>query len=307
MVTKFKQSNRGANGWQFPLVVNDNLLKQLFQHSSISHFVWISNDGVIKAFTSSEYITESQLANGLKDDFTDVKMKIDQIDFDPAQPFMVQHSRAQYTGFRRFLVGVAPISGVQPSDSTGLKRRYFVNTTLRSLCLDAMTNTEIQLSKKKIVYEVKDQEIYFNKRHINADVWNQKYGLCYEAILPDGNMVPSFRTTLREDLKRHFNIQLAIEERPISILALSTKGVKSSLAVDESTDLKTLVDHLNNRDNAIPYMICPHELESIRVGQLLKECTTANELVKMMAKYGIRGVERKENHQVLVIRERSGS
>ncbi|WP_333620793.1 hypothetical protein [Sphingobacterium multivorum] len=311
VVAKFQRSNKVAGEWQFPLVVGDKLLKQIFQHSSISHFVWLSNDGTVLAFTSSEYITDSQLQKGLKGDFTDVKMKIDQIDFDPKKPLLIPELadlKARYTGFRTLLAGAAPTSGMQNLDSLGLKRRYFVNASLRSLCMDAMSDIQgIQLAKKKIVYEVIDRNRYFNKDQVNADVYNQQYGLCYEAVLPAEATKAAFRETLKNDLWQHFKIRLTIEERPIPVIALYGNSRKSHVSIGETIALKTLVDKLNVRDNDIPYLICPADLQNMPVSSNLKDCTSAEMLIERLAQWGIKADERKENLAVLVIKERRGA
>ncbi|WP_286736634.1 MULTISPECIES: TlpA family protein disulfide reductase [Sphingobacterium] len=311
VVTKFQHSNKVAGEWQFPLVVGDKLLKQFFQHSSISHFVWLSNDGTVLAFTSSEYITDSQLQKGLKGDFADVKMKIDQVDFDPKKPLLIPELadlKARYTGFRTLLAGAAPTSGMQNLDSLGLKRRYFVNASLRSLCMDAMSDIQgIQLAKKKIVYEVIDRNRYFNKDQVNADVYNQQYGLCYEAVLPAETTKAAFRETLKNDLWQHFKIRLTIEERPIPVIALYGNSRKSHVSIGETIALKTLVDKLNVRDNDIPYLICPADLQNMPVSSNLKDCTSAKLLIERLAQWGIKADERKENLAVLVIKERRGA
>jgi len=311
VVSKFQQGNNNAQQWQFPLVVGDELLKQLFPHATISHFVWIDADGIIKAFTSSEYITDKQLQKGLNNDFAQVKMKIDQIDFDPKQPLLIPELadlKARYTGFCGFLSGVAPTSGLQDLDSLRLKRRYFVNTTLRSLCMDAMSDIQgVQLAKKKIVYEVIDQNRYFNKEQVNADVYNQQYGLCYEAVLPVESTTAAFRETLRNDLWQHFKIKLAIEERPVSVIALYGNNRKSHVSKGETIALKTLVDKLNVRDNDIPYLICPSDLQNLHVPSNLKDCTSAKLLIERLAQSGIKADQRKENLAVLVISERRGA
>jgi AhpC/TSA family. len=311
VVGKFQQGNNIAHQWQFPLVVGDKLLKQLFQHSSISHFVWLSNDGTVLAFTSSEYITDSQLQKGLKGDFADVKMKIDQIDFDPKKPLLIPEQadlKARYTGFRRFLIGVAPTSGMQDLDSLGLKRRYFVNANLRSLCMDAMSDIQgVQLAKKKIVYEVIDQNRYFNNEQVNADVYNQQYGLCYEAVLPAESTKAAFRETLLNDLWQHFKIKLTIEERPIPVIALYSSRRNSPVSKGETMALKTLIDKLNVRDNDIPYLICPADLQNLPVPSNLKDCTSAKLLIERLAQSGIKADQRKENLAVLVITERRGA
>ena len=311
VVTKFQHSNKVAGEWQFPLVVDDKLLKQLFPHATISHFVWIDSDGTIKAFTSSEYITDTQLQKGLKGNFANVKMKIDQIDFDPKQPLLIPELadlKAHYTGFRKFLIGVAPTSGMQDLDSLGLKRRYFVNTNLRSLCMDAVSDIQgVQLAKKKIVYEVIDENRYFNKERVNADVYNHQYGLCYEAVLPTETTKAAFRETLRNDLWQHFKIKLTIEERPIPVIALYSSRRNSPVSKDETIALKTLIDRLNVRDNDIPYVICPTDLQNLPVPSNLKDCTSTKLLIERLAQSGIKADQRKENLAVLVITERRGA
>ncbi len=310
VVSKFQHGNKIAQQWQFPLVVGDKRLKQLFPHATISHFVWIDDNGTIKAFTSSEYITDTQLQRGLSNDFAQVKMKIDRIAFDPKQPLLVSgltDLKARYTGFCESLSGVAPTSGMQNLDSLGLKRRYFVNATLRTLCMDAMSDIQgVQLTKKKIVYEVVDENRYFNKEHINADVYNQQYGLCYEAVLPVESTTAAFRETLRNDLWQHFKIRLTIEERPIPVIALYGNSRKSHVSIGETIALKTLVDKLNVRDNDIPYLICPADLQNMPVSSNLKDCNSAKLLIERLAQWGIKADERKENLAVLVIKERRG-
>ena len=311
VISKFQQGNNIAHQWQFPLVVGDKRLKQLFPHETISHFVWIDADGTIKAFTSSEYITDTQLQKGLSNDFAQVKMKIDRIAFDPKQPLLVSglaDLKARYTGFCELLAGVAPTSGMQNLDTLGLKRRYFVNTTLRTLCMDAMSDIQgIQLAKKKIVYEVIDRNRYFNKDQVNADVYNQQYGLCYEAVLPAEATKAAFRETLKNDLWQHFMIRLTIEERPVPVIALYGNSHKSHVSMGETIALKTLVDKLNVRDNDIPYLICPADLQNLSVPSNLKDCTSAKLLIERLAQSGIKADERKENLAVLVISERRGA
>jgi len=40
-----------------PSIINDSVLKALFPHSFIPHYVWIGKDGNVKAITSSEALT----------------------------------------------------------------------------------------------------------------------------------------------------------------------------------------------------------------------------------------------------------
>jgi len=306
VVKKFQQANKGAGEWEFPLVVNDKILKQLFQHSSISHFVWLSNDGTVLAFTSSEFITDAQLQKGLKGDFAEVRMKIDQIDFNPKQALLVPEQanlKAKYSGFRSFIAGVTPTSGIHALRSDGLKRNFIVNTTLRSLCLNAMAGENDRLSKKKIIYEVSDVDMFFNKFNINEDVWHHKNGLCYEAILPERASQKVFREVLKEDLERYYHIGLAIENQPIPVISLSASKVKPKRFTHDAIALKSLVYTLNVRDNAISYLVCTKDIEQISVPVSLKDCTSEKQLIELLATYGIKAQLHTENHPVLVIRE----
>ena len=75
----------------------------------------------------------------------------------------------------------------------------------------------------------------------------------------------------------------------------------------ETIALKTLVDKLNVRDNDIPYLICPADLQNLSVPSNLKDCTSAKLLIERLAQSGIKADERKENLAVLVISERRGA
>lgn len=48
--------NRDSN-YQIPTIFEDKILKQYFPHGPIPHYVWITSDGKVDAFTRKEYIT----------------------------------------------------------------------------------------------------------------------------------------------------------------------------------------------------------------------------------------------------------
>lgn len=56
-----KWNSNHAKPLVLPSIYVDTVLKQLFPHSFIPHYVWIGSDGKIKAITSSEEVTSQNI------------------------------------------------------------------------------------------------------------------------------------------------------------------------------------------------------------------------------------------------------
>jgi thiol-disulfide isomerase/thioredoxin len=67
IINLFERKGRDfASGFPFPSVYNDTILTALFPHYSIPHYVWIGKNGIIKAITAAEELTESNVDQLLK-------------------------------------------------------------------------------------------------------------------------------------------------------------------------------------------------------------------------------------------------
>jgi thiol-disulfide isomerase/thioredoxin len=56
-----KWNNNHIHPLVMPSIFGDTVLKQLFPHSFIPHYVWIGSDGKVKAITSSEEVTSQNI------------------------------------------------------------------------------------------------------------------------------------------------------------------------------------------------------------------------------------------------------
>jgi thiol-disulfide isomerase/thioredoxin len=62
--TPEKMMNR-LKGYSIPTIVDDQVLKQLFPHQFIPHYIWINQKGKILAITNSKFIESATIKNVL--------------------------------------------------------------------------------------------------------------------------------------------------------------------------------------------------------------------------------------------------
>ncbi|RZL07221.1 MAG: TlpA family protein disulfide reductase [Pedobacter sp.] len=48
-------------GYKLPSIVKDDLLKKLFPHRYVPHYIWLSSEGKLLAITNSEMVTEAMI------------------------------------------------------------------------------------------------------------------------------------------------------------------------------------------------------------------------------------------------------
>ncbi|HEU5168143.1 MAG TPA: TlpA disulfide reductase family protein, partial [Chitinophagaceae bacterium] len=74
---------------KLPSIVNDTFFHRLFPHRYYPHEVWIDGNGVVKAFTESDDVNETNIQAAVEDKFK-MDMKIDDLSYDEDQPAFFQ-------------------------------------------------------------------------------------------------------------------------------------------------------------------------------------------------------------------------
>jgi thiol-disulfide isomerase/thioredoxin len=62
-VEAFFEKRRRSDGekFQLPTIIQDVVLAKLFPHTSIPHYAWVDKDGIVRAITSSKYVTAANI------------------------------------------------------------------------------------------------------------------------------------------------------------------------------------------------------------------------------------------------------
>ena len=71
-----------------PNIVEDTSLSKVFQHSILPHSVWIGADGVVKAITGKEELTDENVAKLIRRQNLDLPVKKDQSKYDTFKPLI---------------------------------------------------------------------------------------------------------------------------------------------------------------------------------------------------------------------------
>jgi thiol-disulfide isomerase/thioredoxin len=226
----FKKFSKGAPMYRnpkLPSVVNDSIFHSLFPHKYYPHEVWIDGNGVIKAFTETDAVTEKNikdvLANKIKMD-----MKIDDLSFDVNQPVLFQIYRNYSSHLKYYSVLLNNVPGIvvgwtkQVDPVANTVRITRGGMTIIQLFADAITGGEISDPYesgnfdfgKRIILKIKDSSKYFfNERNDETkSEWKNKNCYIYEGVFPlrDRKKIDSLRLL---ELESFFNSCCRIEKQ----------------------------------------------------------------------------------------------
>src|SRR6218665_3012751 len=78
-VNKLLNRSKKLSGFGLPIVVNDKVLHQYFPHKELPHYVWIDQNGIVKAITGHTEVTASNIRAQLRDNTVALEEKRDVI------------------------------------------------------------------------------------------------------------------------------------------------------------------------------------------------------------------------------------
>lgn len=192
---------------QLPVLLASEQLSALFPHKLLSHIVWISPDGVVKAFTGSEYISKTHIQSALKDGSLDWAMKTDAVEFDYKKPLLsftqtdiVNPSSLYYSAFTSHISGIAPPSGTETDAQQGISITAFYNYDLLAFCQLAM-DYSAGAEKDQFILHVKDSS-RFVRGKMPLEGWKKQNTYCYYLRLPASTTMKEIENYVRQDVQR---------------------------------------------------------------------------------------------------------
>lgn len=229
-VINFFEKRRNKNGEKYKLITitNDTILGKLFPCRSIPHYVWIGSDGIVKAITSSEYITESNLEKLTKNEELSLPIKRD---IDAKRPLYLEEGIGlnDFLHFSIFIKGRIeglPISYRNRIDKNVLRGIAMTNLPALHLYRKAAYKLIDGFNDKMIQLEVEDSSrLIFDKKKADKQAWYTENVYSYELILPAGQ-IDKLESYLLEDLNRYSDFIGEIKKVKTKCLILvRTSGV----------------------------------------------------------------------------------
>lgn len=245
------QKNRMVRDNKLPVVVSDKLLSAYFTYQSIPHEVWLDESGVVRAITSSEYLTASNIQSMLdkiplnwpvKKDIGNYTFDLPMLSLNESEQF---NGPMYYTTFTGYRPGTNPAFKIRKDTANNTSIFTIINQSIPSLYQTVLKGTPLAaLGGNRFMVEVSAEDsidLFWAKRKTFGDAWSAKNKFCLEAILPV-NIPASERSKL---LVSYLNTVTpyygAVEKRKMSCFIIIKKtGSRSTqdkrLLVDSSAE-----------------------------------------------------------------------
>jgi len=229
-LTRFIEQQKA--GYSIPSIFEDQDLHLLFPHQQLPHYVWIGPDGIVKAITGDEEVTEAIIAKSLTGETMKLTEKIDvisKVPYDCTKPFLINNNggdgknlvyHSNFAGYSEHLGG-GGFCGPEVNERG--KRLVLFNMSIPWFYKNAYGDgTSKFYNSNRLKLEVKDQgKLICGKSGAPALEW-MKLGnvFSYELFVP-AYMADQFFQIMREDLKRIFpQYKAKVGMRKVKCLAL---------------------------------------------------------------------------------------
>ncbi|HNC28445.1 MAG TPA: redoxin domain-containing protein [Cyclobacteriaceae bacterium] len=241
-----------------PIAVSDTVLRSLFAHHYIPHYVWIDSEGIIKAVTGHEDVTRENIQRLLNTGSLEVKTKNDKsVPYSREQLLIADNKQipnknivyqSVFTGFIEGLPSSFTIFPVEPGKS---HRVVATNTRISTLFKIAYGSLQGRIfSDNTIVLEMQDTTCCDSRlTGARYSEWLGEHGFGYELIVPP-SMHGQQAQIMQQDLARMFpQYKASIEKRTFPCLALvrtSNRDKIKSAGGAASTDVTPFGAQVHN-------------------------------------------------------------
>ena len=246
LITDFLNKLKRYKKSDLPDVVQDTALNNLFPHTYLPHYVWITPNGVVAAITGFEEVSRaniSALLNG-SNPFKQVKVDIP-VDGDPNKVF-ARAANGKTDIFHELVPGYQedlPMKyTISPEDSSG-RTITVTNYDLVNFYKLAFSNGKIFYGNNRVILQVKDKVSLETDAIGEAGIeWARHADVCsYEVRVPKGMGELPFKI-MQEDLRNYYKkYDASVEIIPQKCLALvrtttddkiRTRGAASRISFD---------------------------------------------------------------------------
>jgi thiol-disulfide isomerase/thioredoxin len=184
----------------------DKELNQLFPHIYLPHYVWIDENGIVKAITGYDDIRANKIEKALSNVYTLTQKKDYTITFDQAKPFLLNGNGGKgnnliyHSVLTGYVEGIAGGFSTKKPDSLQSAKILLKNLPIPRFFQIAYGEGKEWFNKNRIKYLVKDtSNLVFDSRKQAYDSWIRTNGYCYELIVPP-NLASERYKIMQQDL-----------------------------------------------------------------------------------------------------------
>lgn len=224
--------SRKARGlrYDFPSVVGNSVMKDLFPHTGIPHYVWIDPDGVVSAISTAERLTTENLKLVLQKKNFAIPVKKD---IDAKRPLFLSEviGQEQLASFSVLTTGNydgLPSGTRLRKEGDIVRGRALTNMPMLSLYLAAIRplferNGESYNAKRLILKVVDPSKLVLQKSESLDGTFSTGNLFNYELLVPVAE-ADHLDEYMLEDLNRYTRYMGKIESRKVECLVLRRTG-----------------------------------------------------------------------------------
>jgi thiol-disulfide isomerase/thioredoxin len=224
----FMKTNPVAKIISLPFIVADSILEKFFPHTFVSHEVWIY-DGVVKAITAADYVTDENIRTILSGKNPEWEVKTDVGNYDFDTPLLALNDNAsKYAANNNIysavctpnLKGIGVFYKDEVDSTTGIRSIRAINYSIAALYIQVLTDwRNFPRSHVWLQAGSKERFAYINKKEY-YNVWSEKNTYCYEATFPPHTPDAIVKQKIQADLDMYLQVQSSFETRKATCYVL---------------------------------------------------------------------------------------
>lgn len=230
-------------------VNSEKQLHRLFPHVYLPHYVWIDQNGIVRAITDHDAVNAVHIEQMLKGQFQnfetkhDTKLALDQQKLLLNQQASIfQNNLIGYSYFSSYIEGLNAGYTIYPTDTQKGKRFTATNLTLMNLFSIAYRDYG-NFGYKNMVFNIKDRsQLSLGIPQAELKNWAKQHSYCFEMIVePEQSDAQLFYAHMRKLLGIYFpKYQASITYKQLPCLALvkTSTAVKFATPADSTSFLK---------------------------------------------------------------------
>jgi uncharacterized protein (TIGR03435 family) len=178
-------------------------IRKYFEYRTIPHVVIVDGNGVVRAITGGEEITESVIDKLLRGETVSLPVKKDNVTFDYDKDHFNAAPGTQWS----FNIQPA-VEGVGTLSKAGAGEFVNRRISMINFLIDGMYRMAYDMSSFRVEYEIDKAEFEYSKK-------GNKY--CLDVIVPPSQTVSTY---MQQELPRHFDVKAKLEKRKKTVYIL---------------------------------------------------------------------------------------
>lgn len=241
--------------YNFTSIVNDTILKEIFPHRLIPHYVWISDDRFL-AVTDGEDLTNENFRDALNGEGIQTSY-VPEIEYNARQPLFENGNGGEAPNYVYKTILTPFVNGLRSSLYTErnsqqlISRVTFTNVNLSTMYSYAYPEMQ-NLSKARLIIDVENSEPFeMNNTSLS---WKRRNLYNYEAQIPPTSEQGA-KKIIQQDLQRFFGYIVRSGNRELDCWVV--KAVENPSATEFPSELQSETNLFDNNGTDIYFTNYP--------------------------------------------------